>query len=154
MFGERQSECVFGLVIKCVCRCRCSLQWVFTLAVTLGPFFFSSAWEPLGSSKKNTEATMIVTASKNFIFLSQTRTMKDPKLYVCVCFRSVCCGWRVWASGEEPWAAKIRSQPNKPRPLYHDWLVVCVLSNHWLYLNVNYCQKEHTAPLLAFKLGL
>lgn len=77
--------------------CRFSLQCLFTLAVTLGPFFFSSAWEPLGNSRKNTDATIIVTATKNFIFLSQARTMKDPKPYSCE--RRKCCSRTPGGSG-------------------------------------------------------
>lgn len=48
-----------------------------TFAVTLGPFFFSSAEEPLGKARKITDPTMTVTATRNFILLSQSLTINE-----------------------------------------------------------------------------
>lgn len=50
-----------------------------TFAVTLGPFFFSSADEPFGKARKIRDPTMTVTATKNFILLSQRPTINKKK---------------------------------------------------------------------------
>lgn len=42
---------------------------------------------------------------------------------------------------------KCTFQPSQSRLLCHDWLIVCVLSNHWLYVNVN--QNQTTGRLGA-----
>jgi hypothetical protein len=52
------------------------------LAVTFGPFCFSSASDPLGKSRNITDPTMTVTATKNFILLSQIRTMNKKSVAV------------------------------------------------------------------------
>lgn len=63
----------------------------FTFAVTFGPFFFSSASEPFGRRRNTNDPTIMVTASRNFILLSQTRTMKkDCRWIVRGVYLAVC----------------------------------------------------------------
>lgn len=54
-------------------------QRPLTFAVTLGPFFFSSADEPFGKARKINDPTMTVTATRNFILLSQSLTINKKK---------------------------------------------------------------------------
>lgn len=48
-----------------------------TLAVTLGPFFFSSAEEPFGKARKISDPTMIVTATSTFILLPKSLSINE-----------------------------------------------------------------------------
>lgn len=50
-----------------------------TLTVTLGPFFFSSAVEGPGNSRKKTEPTMRAAAKSNFMFRSEKRSIHRAK---------------------------------------------------------------------------
>lgn len=51
-----------------------------TFAVTLGPFFFSSADEPFGKARKMSDPTITVTATRNFILLSHSLTINKKKV--------------------------------------------------------------------------
>lgn len=57
----------------------CAVEPNVTFAVTLGPFFLSSAEEPFGKARKIRDPTMSVTATRNFILRSQSLTINKKK---------------------------------------------------------------------------